>query len=605
LGEKTLSELINILNDKLTAAMPSACEVYKSPYFNGLKPDFVLLHPSGAINLIFVEPFQPYKTFEVRFLKKNKIDIISQTANSINTHKLPVWKIDLAHREIGRMYGPRLRTSIYDHNQPPQITLCLLYPNLIFAHQDVQYINTRLRLHGGYILDKSCLTTQSVDPTKFLPQLRYESHPVIEPEAIADLRNWVHQSEASRTQTINYSRKQKRIVENEDGIKRRRIMGGPGSGKTEALLGRAHKLCTQGSEVLYLTYNLTLINDLRNRFAFLQNAQQLKITLINFHEWCRRLSIQFGFETEWAQQFQNADEDQKVFENAGRFILSQLSMHPISADFKYDAIIVDETQDMCVEWVSAALLFLKNNGELLIAADTRQDVYERSSNWTTSKINGLGFGGAWLTLDNSYRTPEYLIPLINDFKRTFLDAVSFEDMPDLTSVSQRAQQLSLGDQLQLEISTDERLADESFEVVHKIIEQDKLALTGRPDRSIEDIVVLVPTKEIGRDLARKILGVGIKVETTFQYPGQRGNLTERDLKVYFSASSGKIKISTIHSFKGMGSSRVVLVINKNRGSRYKSSVYVGLSRLKSGTLGHSLFLVSSNIELNEFFKKYA
>jgi len=90
LGEKTLSELINILNDKLTAAMPSACEVYKSPYFNGLKPDFVLLHPSGAINLIFVEPFQPYKTFEVRFLKKNKIDIISQTANSINTHKLPV-----------------------------------------------------------------------------------------------------------------------------------------------------------------------------------------------------------------------------------------------------------------------------------------------------------------------------------------------------------------------------------------------------------------------------------------------------------------------------------------------------------------------------------
>jgi len=132
-----------------------------------------------------------------------------------------------------------------------------------------------------------------------------------------------------------------------------------------------------------------------------------------------------------------------------------------------------------------------------------------------------------------------------------------------------------------------------------------MALIGSPDRSMEDIVVLVPTKEIGRDLARKILNVGIKVETTFKYPGQRGNLTERDLKVTFSATSGKVKISTIHSFKGMGSSRVVLVINKNRGSTYKSSVYVGLSRLKSGTLGHSLFLVSSNLELNEFFKKYA
>jgi len=599
-----LADLVNDLSDLLSSKIPSDCEVYKCPYFNGLKPDLVLLHPSGGINLIFIEPLRPRETFEVRFSEENKINIITQTANSTNTHKLPVWKIELAHREISRIYGPRLRNSIYDRNQPPQITLCLLYPNLIFSPQDIQNINTRLKIHDGYILDKSCLNIQNFDPIKFLPQLRYESHPLIEPEAKADLRNWVHQSEARRVQTINYSQEQKRIVENEDGIKRRRIKGGPGSGKTEALLGRTHNLCAQNSEVLYLTYNLTLINDLRNRLAVLNSAQQLRATLINFHEWCRRLSVQFGFEAEWAQQFRNADEDQMAFENAGNFIISQLSAHPIPEEFKYDAIIVDETQDMCVEWVSAALLFLKNDGELLIAADTRQDVYERSSNWTTSEINGLGFSGPWLTLNNSYRTPEYLIPLINDFKRAFLDSVSFEDMPDLAPSSQGAQQLSLGDQLRLEISSEEFLAERSFEVIHKIIEQDKMALTGSPDRSMEDIVVLVPTKEIGRDLARKILDVGIKVETTFKYPGQRGNLTERDLKVYFSATSGKVKISTIHSFKGMGSSRVVLVINKNRGSTYKSSVYVGLSRLKSGTLGHSLFLVSANVELSEFFKNY-
>ena len=98
--------------------------------------------------------------------------------------------------------------------------------------------------------------------------------------------------------------------------------------------------------------------------------------------------------------------------------------------------------------------------------------------------------------------------------------------------------------------------------------------------------------------------VNIRIETTFNYPGQGGNLTERDLKIHFSASSGKVKISTIHSFKGMSSSRVVLVIKNNQSPKHKSEVYVGISRLKSGNLGHSLFLVSSNSELNSFFKEY-
>lgn len=152
----SLPELVHNIRTLLSNTLPAGCEVYESPYFNGLKPDLVLLHPSGGINLIFIEPLRPSETFEVRFSEENKINIITQTANSTNTHKLPVWKIELAHREISRIYGPRLRTSIHDHVQPKQITLCLLCPDLIFSAQDTQNINTRLKIHDGYVLDKSC-----------------------------------------------------------------------------------------------------------------------------------------------------------------------------------------------------------------------------------------------------------------------------------------------------------------------------------------------------------------------------------------------------------------------------------------------------------------
>lgn len=600
-----MPELINDLKAMLESKLPSECQLYLHPYFNGLKPDLVLLHSLGGINLVFIEKLSPQGQFEVRYGPNGNINICIQTATSTTTHKLPIWKLELASNEINKIYGPRLRTNIYQRDlNTSNVTVCILCPNIIFAEHDIENINKQLNLCNGYILDKTALKNENFDASAFLPQQRLKTFPDIGTQAIADLRNWVNKSEARQIRPINLSEEQRRVVDNEDKIKRRRIKGGPGAGKTEALLGRTLKLCAQNKEVLYLTYNLTLINEVNNRLLESERSYQTKVTIINFHEWCRRLSIQFGFEDDWNQTFANANEDQKVFENSGQFIMSRLSDYSIPNEFKHDAVIVDETQDMCVDWIRAALLFLRPGGELLLAADTRQDVYFRSSNWTSDEINGLGFSGPWLTLKNSHRTPAYLVKLLNDFKQKFLDHFSFEDMPNLLPLQEYAQQLTLGDKLQLQESSDESLAYDSFNIVHKIIEQDKQALIGHPDRSMEDIVILVPTKKIGQELAAKIIDVNIRVETTFNYSGQRGNLTERDLKIHFSASSGKVKISTIHSFKGMSSSRVVLVIKNNQSPKYKSEVYVGISRLKSGNLGNSLFLVSSNLELNDFFKEY-
>ena len=150
--------------------------------------------------------------------------------------------------------------------------------------------------------------------------------------------------------------------------------------------------------------------------------------------------------------------------------------------------------------------------------------------------------------------------------------------------------------------TEENLTENAYEVIPKLIEKDRRALSGAADRSVEDITVLVPTKQIGIEVAQKLGDHNIRIETTFEVSGLSGNLSERDLKLGFSTRSGEVKISTIHSFKGMSGSRVVLILSNRRNQSYKSEVYVGLSRLKAGALGHSMFVVANN-ELNSFSKQ--
>ena len=587
---------------ELCSELTSGLEIFIEPYLNGIKPDLVVLHPEKGLNTIFVDYLNFPEGFQVLGENEDTTHIKSKTETTEIMHKIPFWKLKLASLELNRLYGFRLRTRVIGQQiNPPTMTFTLLYPNIKFSSQDRIKINKFLKNIDGYLLDKSDIVDLSAKSSNFFPQSYYESFPVIEPKAIADLRNWLKQPDSKRAVQIKFTNNQMRIVSNPDNIKRRRVRGGPGTGKTEALLARAANLFSQNKEVLYLTYNITILNELRSRFLSHVTNKNGFITWLNYHDWCKRLAHQFGFEKDWSSRFFRENDD-KAFENVGEFIIIQLEHMAIPDEHKFDVIIVDEAQDMALDWIKAATLFLKSGGELLIAADTRQDIYDRSQNWTSVEMNGLGFNGPWLTLGKSHRTPAYLIPLINKFKKRFLDHSSLEEIEALDLSDEIGEQLSLGDKLDVIECSDTNLPKTAFEVIHKLITQDKAAERGNPNRSVEDIIILVSKKNIGADIGARLSELKVKIETTFPLKRQKGTLTERDMKLEFSSLSGKVKISTIHSFKGMGGSRVILVLDNNRNHSFKKLVYVGLSRLKAGALGHSLFIVSSNIELNSFLK---
>ena len=87
----------------------------------------------------------------------------------------------------------------------------------------------------------------------------------------------------------------------------------------------------------------------------------------------------------------------------------------------FDAILVDEGQDIRPDWWNALRLNLSPDGEMLLFADATQDIYETNSSWTDEAMTGAGFaGGRWSELKTSYRIPEKLAPYARSFAEKFL-----------------------------------------------------------------------------------------------------------------------------------------------------------------------------------------
>ena len=81
----------------------------------------------------------------------------------------------------------------------------------------------------------------------------------------------------------------------------------------------------------------------------------------------------------------------------------------LTEEQKYDAILVDEGQDLRKEWWTVLTKALRKNGEILLVADATQNVYGLDQSWTDAPLVGAGFpGGGWSKLTVSYRMPPEL-----------------------------------------------------------------------------------------------------------------------------------------------------------------------------------------------------
>ena len=406
-----------------------------------------------------------------------------------------------------------------------------------------------------------------------------------EPEVIAEQRRCLVLSTGAQN-----------VAQNPNNARTRRVRGPAGSGKTLGLAARAASLAAEGKSVLLLTFNITLAHyaqDLVRRQARSLGADHRRVDCIHFHGFCTEVKAGIDGPVETARD--GLEPDEILFEQARGAYLSHANVLP-----RYDAVLVDEGQDFRAEWWQ----FLRQHvcepdGEMVLAADTTQDIYDRAG-WTAEEsMRQCGFSGRWAELDGCYRLPPDLIPILKEFAEQFLARYDVsvptepEDRNGLAAAPTTRRWVNL-DSWQL---GPDGLVSAPVEEVINLLDQ--------PDAPHPaDVAVLSNNHSTGARVMQELAVRGRHVESIFDVDKD----DRRGRKVRFWPGANAIKGSTVHSFKGWESRGVVVLIEPGHDTQDTDAVlaYVALSRVKGEPLDRPAFVtvVNAAAPFNHFKQRF-
>lgn len=584
--------------------LPPRWEIYIQPHLNGLRPDFVLLHPQCGIAV-----------YEVKDWNLRAMDYFVKTGSgppklmgrkdgkefSLATQD-PVAKVDLYKEEMYGLYVPSLPSrsgfgaivaGIIFTNVTTQEASQLLEP-LREHRKRTEYARHYPIIGADLIGDLEKKTLRHVLPSAIKLDDRMSER------VAADLRHWLVEPSFSSEQRVPLKKimtpKQKALCLNQEGTKFRRLRGPAGSGKSLVLAGRAAELAAQGKRVLVVTFNITLINylmDLAVQYAQSGKVRQ-QVTALNFHLWCRRVAAITGHEDEYQELWDSQDPAR-----VNRILEVDLPMRAkrwasfLEDPERWDAILLDEGQDFLPSWWDAlrAALPEDGTGEALIAADRQQNVYGVQP-WTEAAMSGAGFTGRWAALDHSFRLSPALSRLATQFVETFLP--ESEDHRPSSPAGEFEFRTVLRWQ---QISQEESPSDACVEALLDI-----LAQTKDDPVAVADLVCVVDSEEVGNQVAKALRARRFNVTDTFgTSTDQRERQEEsRRKKQAFYKGDGRIKVTTIHSYKGWESKALVVCITNASTPESLSLAYTAITRLKRDDRGCYLTVVCSAPELHDY-----
>jgi hypothetical protein len=180
--------------------------------------------------------------------------------------------------------------------------------------------------------------------------------------------------EKETKQQLELTNQQKSILRQLKRRKQAVIEGGAGTGKTVLALDHANDLSNLGFRTLLLCYNQNLGNQLKIR-----SEDQKKLHAMSFHEFCSWRIRQVKAKT----RRDLIEESRLSYPNGGLFevlmpdaLINSYEIEPV----KYDAIIIDEGQDLREEyWFAIEMLIdINPNANFYIFHDSNQAIYTKS-----------------------------------------------------------------------------------------------------------------------------------------------------------------------------------------------------------------------------------
>ena len=167
-------------------------------------------------------------------------------------------------------------------------------------------------------------------------------------------------------QMITLTHEQANLLNRFARERRLAVHGCAGSGKTMLAVEQAKRLAAKDQDVLFVCFNTRLRDHLRAR------EKRSGVEFQNFHALCRQLAGKAGIEL----------PSYPAGEAPPEYFSEELPLALIEAidvlGPQYDAIFVDEAQDLENTWLEALMMALKDpdEGQIWLFLDDNQRVYE-------------------------------------------------------------------------------------------------------------------------------------------------------------------------------------------------------------------------------------
>jgi hypothetical protein len=550
-------------------------EIYLQPHLNGLRPDFVLLNSKKGVIVVEVKDWK-LSTLQVKLEKKD--------FRWLN-------KYDLYHREIPKLYGFRTGSSL------GSIELCSY---LFFSKINQESLKKSLgykfsgysdrHLVGADNFNKLMIKSLEISPSSLLESEELEMHS----NHTQDLRNWLVEPNYSKLQRepIPFDWRQREIINKK--VKRRSIQGSAGSGKSSMLVARANQLAHAGKSVLFLCYNKTILTHLKDISARVEYSCAHKITWLYFHAWQERLFREFDYGDAYKSIWANSGNNPNLALNElTRFLKKELPQIKDDADL-YDAVILDEAQDFLPEWIELAQKFVREEGEMILAVDPTQDIYETGVTWQErTKIDIFTGFRSPITLKATYRLPENLRQLCANFAKYFIDTNS-------TIFPEKASTRDFFDcKINWVNCQESDLRTTFWQEIDQLFEEDQESQKG--GFAVSDICVIAGSITSGSLIEHELTKKNIKCISTFSdnklAEGYKRTHNENMKKMYFFKNDARVKITTIHSFKGFEATRLLILVNPKTSGQL---LYTALTRIIGTERGSSVTVINSDAKYNNF-----
>ncbi len=567
--------------------------IFAQPFLNGSRPDIIIYNPFVGVVIYEVKDWK-LENYEWDKDYEGKTSLFVHDGKGRYPVKNPIYQVEYYKEKIIGQLVPIIGEQIDREKKNFGLIKTALYFHKIKTNQAQEFLGTKIKDFKYFpVFGFDQLNATKLDA--IVPDVHITNSKFWNRKWNEELLFWFnppfHSIEQGTLLTLRPN--QVKIAEPTPG--HHRVRGVAGSGKTQALAYRAGKLASQKRNVLIISFNITLwhyIKDMIARSPF--NFKWDSFTFTHFHGFCRDKLNEFG--AKWPsspqrKEFATQEEYESALEYFFKVTIPESVLKSIEGKKydKYDAVLIDEGQDYNHEWYNfLSENFLTSRDELLIVSDKKQNIYDRDIDWLDKRYaqnKGLKnkFSDDFIRLTETFRLPKKVAIMSNDF------SLKFELDQELKLTKMGATRDMFEHIVWQNIDSDNW--KEYILYSYKRLKQE--------GKHPSDMVFLLPSHSYGKECVSYFKEKNIEVNHVFE------NDTEAKYhphKKSFWMGDSRLKMSTIHSFKGWELENIVLFIPKKAPESNKkldAIVYTAITRTRE-----NLIVLNSNKRYNEFGDKF-